>query len=229
MEFIQSEKMKRSEYFNIMIYAKPGAGKTTTVKYLKGKTLMLDCDGTSKVLSGLPNITIATLDPRNPVQDMADFYGYAKAHAEEYDNVVIDNLSHYQKLWLMFNGRNTKSGQPELQHYGIFDTHLIDLISVFNNLSNTNIVYTAWENTRQIQMESGQLYNQFLPDIREKVVNHVMGIVPIVARLIRNPETGQRGFLLTENNGNFAKNQLDNREFALQEDLFQIGDIDVKA
>ncbi|EAG8786108.1 DNA-binding protein, partial [Listeria monocytogenes] len=27
MEFIQSEKMKRSEYFNIMIYAKPGAGK----------------------------------------------------------------------------------------------------------------------------------------------------------------------------------------------------------
>ncbi|HBI6227860.1 TPA: DNA-binding protein, partial [Listeria monocytogenes] len=40
MEFIQSEKMKRSEYFNIMIYAKPGAGKTTTVKYLKGKTLM---------------------------------------------------------------------------------------------------------------------------------------------------------------------------------------------
>ncbi|EAF8111473.1 TPA: AAA family ATPase, partial [Listeria monocytogenes] len=205
MEFIQSEKMKRSEYFNIMIYAKPGAGKTTTVKYLKGKTLMLDCDGTSKVLSGLPNITIATLDPRNPVQDMADFYGYAKAHAEEYDNVVIDNLSHYQKLWLMFNGRNTKSGQPELQHYGIFDTHLIDLISVFNNLPNTNIVYTAWENTRQIQMESGQLYNQFLPDIREKVVNHIMGIVPVVARLIRNPETGQRGFLLTENNGNFAK------------------------
>ncbi len=111
----------------------------------------------------------------------------------------------------------------------IFDTHLIDLISVFNNLPHTNIVYTAWENTRQIQMESGQLYNQFLPDIREKVVNHVMGIVPVVARLIRNPETGQRGFLLTENNGNFAKNQLDNREFALQEDLFQIGDIDVKA
>ncbi|EMK8546054.1 DNA-binding protein, partial [Listeria monocytogenes] len=66
-------------------------------------------------------------------------------------------------------------------------------------------------------------------DIRDKVVNHIMGIVPVVARLIRNPETGQRGFLLSENNGNFAKNQLDNREFALQEDLFKIGDVDAEA
>ncbi|MEY6581908.1 DNA-binding protein, partial [Listeria monocytogenes] len=28
---------------------------------------------------------------------------------------------------------------------------------------------------------------------------------------------------------NFAKNQLDNREFALQEDLFKIGDVDAEA
>ncbi len=134
-----------------------------------------------------------------------------------------------RKVSLVIAGQKTESCFQQNKLVIIFDTHLIDLISVFNNLPHTNIVYTAWENTRQIQMESGQLYNQFLPDIREKVVNHVMGIVPVVARLIRNPETGQRGFLLTENNGNFAKNQLDNREFALQEDLFQIGDIDVKA
>ncbi|MBC1284134.1 AAA family ATPase, partial [Listeria welshimeri] len=169
----------------IMIYAKPGAGKTSTVQYLEGKTLLLDCDGTSKVLSGLPNITVANLNPRDPIQDMADFYGYAKAHIEEYDNIVIDNLSHYQKLYLMFHGRKTKSGQPELQHYGIFDSYLIDLISAYNNLPKVNVVYTAWESTRQIQMESGQLFNQFLPDIRDKVVNHIMGIVPVVARLVR--------------------------------------------
>lgn len=229
MEFVKSEEMKKSEQFKIMIYAKPGAGKTSTVQYLEGKTLLLDCDGTSKVLSGLPNITVASLNPRDPIQDMADFYGYTKAHVEEYDNIVIDNLSHYQKLYLMFHGRKTKSGQPELQHYGIFDSYLIDLISAYNNLPKVNVVYTAWESTRQIQMESGQLFNQFLPDIRDKVVNHIMGIVPVVARLVRNPESGQRGFLLSENNGNFAKNQLDNRESCLQEDLFKIGDVDANA
>lgn len=226
MKFIKSEEMKRSENWKMLLYAKPGAGKTSTVQYLEGKTLILDCDGTSTVLSGFPNITITVLDPKNPVQNMVDFYGYAKTHSEEYQNIVIDNLSHYQKLWLMFHGRETKSGQPELQHYGKFDTHLIDMISIFNNIPNINMIYTAWENTRQITLENGQIYNQFLPDIRDKVVNHIMGIIPLVGRLVRNAESGARGYLLAESNGTFAKNQLDNRESCLQEELFKIGDVD---
>lgn len=223
MDFIKSEELTRDSNFKMLLYAKPGTGKTSTVRYLQGKTLLLDIDQTSQVLSGLPGISIAKLDPDNPTQELIDFYGYAKAHINEYDNVVIDNLSHYQKLWLMEKGKKTKSGQPEIQHYAIFDSHLLNMISTFNNL-NANIVYTAWEATRQIQLDNGQLFNQFLPDIREKVVNHVMGIVPVVARLVKNPETNQRGFLLTESNGTFSKNQLDSREFALQEDIFKVGE-----
>lgn len=215
--------MQRDSNFKMMLYAKPGTGKTSTVRYLEGKTLLLDIDHTSQVLSGFPGISIVKMDPENPIQEMADFYGYAKAHVQEFDNVVIDNLTHYQKLWLMQKGKTTKSGQPELKHYGIFDTHILDMISTFNNL-DANIVYTAWESTRQIQLESGQLFNQFLPDIREKIVNHVMGIIPVVARLTKNPETGQRGFILNESNGTFSKNQLDDRQGAKQEDIFKIGD-----
>lgn len=222
MNIKKASEMNRGERFNIMIYAEPGAGKTSTLRYLKGKSLVLDIDGTSRVLSGLKGIDIVEIDPTNVAKELVEFYGYAKAHIAEYDNIVLDNLSHYQKLWLMEKGKHTKSGQPELQHYGIFDTHLIEMISAFNKLE-ANIVYTAWETTRQIQLESGQLYNQFLPDIREKVVNHIMGIIPIVARLVRNPETKQRGFILQKSNGTFAKNQLDNREGCLQENLFNIG------
>jgi len=94
---------------------------------------------------------------------------------------------------------------------------------------DANIVYTSWEATRQVQLESGQLFNQFLPDIREKVVNHVMGIIPVVARLVKNPETDVRGFILSESNGTYCKNQLDNREHALQEDIFKVGDEDHSA
>lgn len=222
MNIKKASEMNRGERFNIMIYAEPGAGKTSTLRYLKGKSLILDIDGTSRVLSGLEGIDIVEIDPTNVAKELVEFYGYAKAHIAEYDNIILDNLSHYQKLWLMEKGKHTKSGQPELQHYGIFDTHLIEMISAFNKLE-ANIVYTAWETTRQIQLESGQLYNQFLPDIREKVVNHIMGIIPIVARLVRNPETKQRGFILQKSNGTFAKNQLDNREGCLQENLFNIG------
>lgn len=225
MQIKNAGDIKRNERFNILIYAEPGAGKTSTLQYLTGKTLVLDIDGTSRVLSGLTDIDVAEIDPENVSKDMLDFYALAKSKIKEYDNIVLDNLSHYQKLWLMEKGRNTKSGQPELQHYGIFDTHLIDLISTFNSLE-ANVIYTAWEGTRQIQLESGQLYNQFLPDIRDKVVNHIMGIVPVVARLVRNPETKQRGFILQKSNGTFAKNQLDDREGCLQENIFNIGSED---
>lgn len=225
MQIKNAGDIKRNERFNILIYAEPGAGKTSTLQYLTGKTLVLDIDGTSRVLSGLTDIDVAEINPENVSKDMLDFYALAKSKIKEYDNIVLDNLSHYQKLWLMEKGRNTKSGQPELQHYGIFDTHLIDLISTFNSLE-ANVVYTAWEGTRQIQLESGQLYNQFLPDIRDKVVNHIMGIVPVVARLVRNPETKQRGFILQKSNGTFAKNQLDDREGCLQENIFNIGSED---
>lgn len=225
MEIIQSEDLKRDKNFRMLLYAKPGTGKTSTVRYLEGKTLLLDIDHTSQVLSGLPGITIVKINPEKPIQELADFYGYAKTHIQEYNNIVIDNLSHYQKLWFMEKGKHTKSGQPELQHYGVFDNHLLNMITTFNNL-DANIVYTSWEATRQIQLESGQLFNQFLPDIRDKVVNHVMGIIPVVGRLVKNPETNVRGFLLSESNGTFSKNQLDDRTFALQEDIFKVGDME---
>ena len=225
MKITKAEDMKRDAYLHGMIYSKPGSGKTTTFKFLEGRTLVLDVDGTSQVLSGFPNIEVVEFDPSRPAQTMIEFYGFCKANQDKYENFVIDNLTHYQKLWLMEKGKSTKSGQPELQHYGIFDTHIIELISTFRTFKNKNIIWTAWETTRQIQTEGGQLYNQFLPDIRDKVVNHVMGIIPVVGRLLTNAETGVRGFVLRESNGTFAKNQLDNREHCLQDDLFKIGDV----
>lgn len=225
MQLNETETMKKDENFCIMLYSIPGGGKTTTFKYLKGKTLVLDIDGSGKVLSGVPNITRATIDPEKPANEMLQFYGYAKANIQKYDNIVIDNLSHYTKLWLMEKGKTTKSGQPEIQHYGVFDNHLLNIVESFKAL-DANIVFTAWETTREIQLQNSQLYHQFLPDIRDKIVNHIMGVIPVVARLVRNPETKARGFLMAESNGTYAKNQLDNREFCLQSEIFNIGDVE---
>jgi phage nucleotide-binding protein len=79
----------------------------------------------------------------------------------------------------------------------LFDNHILKVVETFNGL-DANVIYTAWETTRSIVHDDGQQYNQFIPDIRDKIVNHVMGIVHVVARLVRKAD-GTRGFILEGN------------------------------
>lgn len=224
MMLIKAEEIERGENVSILLFGAPGAGKTSVVKYLPGKTLLLDVDGTSLVLAGEKNIDIASIDPSSPHQSMGEFYKFAEQHNDQYDNIVIDNLTHYEKLWFKERASRTKSGQPEIKDYGIYNNHMIDLLSTFNQLSGIKL-YTAWETTKEVQLESGQLYHTFYPELRDSIRNSLMGIVPIVGRIVRNPTTKKRGILLQQSDGTYAKNQIDNREFALQEDLFKFGDV----
>lgn len=75
---------------------------------------------------------------------------------------------------------------PELKHYALLDNHLLKLVETFKAL-DANIIFTAWETTRTIIHDDGQQYTQFIPDIRDKIVNHIMGIVHVVGRLVKKP------------------------------------------
>ncbi|MGE9856442.1 AAA family ATPase, partial [Bacillus sp. AF62] len=164
-----------------------GNGKTTVAGLLPGKTLVLDIDGTSQVLSGYDNVDVARIDVEHPHDSILQFYGLAKANIGKYDNIFIDNLTHYQKLWLLKKGENTKSGMPELKDYALLDNHLLKLVETFNSL-DANILFTAWETTRNITHDDGQQYTQFIPDIRDKIVNHIMGIVHVVGQLVKKAD-----------------------------------------
>lgn len=50
-----------------------------------------------------------------------------------------------------------------------------------------------------------------------------MGLCQVVGKLAINHRTKKRGFILQPSNSVFAKNQLDQREFCLQEDIFKVG------
>lgn len=217
MQITNGAEIKKSKKAKVIIYSKPGDGKTTVAGLLPGKTLVLDIDGTSQVLQGYSNVDVASIDIADPHDSILKFFALAKANIGKYDNIFIDNLTHYQKLWLMNKGEKTKSGMPELKDYALFDNHLLKVVETFNGL-DANIIYTAWETTRSITHDDGQQYNQFIPDIRDKIVNHVMGIVHVVARLVRKAD-GTRGFILEGNQSIFAKNHLDDRIGCVQEEL----------
>lgn len=217
MQITNGAQITKSKKAKIIIYSKPGNGKTTVARLLPGKTLVLDIDGTSQVLSGYENVDVANIDGNNPHDSILQFYAIAKANISKYDNILVDNLTHYQKLWLLKKGESTKSGMPELKDYALLDNHLLKLVETFNTL-DANIIFTAWETTRNITHDDGQQYTQFIPEIRDKIVNHIMGIVHVVGRLVKKAD-GTRGFVLEGDQSIFAKNHLDQRKGCVQEEL----------
>lgn len=221
MQITNGTDITRSAKAKIILYSKPGDGKTTVAGLLPGRTLVLDIDGTSQVLEGHDNVDVAKINGATPHDSILEFYAYAKANIGKYDNIFIDNLTHYQKLWLLEKAEKTKSGMPELKDYALLDNHLLKVVETFNGL-DANVIYTCWETTRSIIHDDGQQYNQFIPDIRDKIVNHIMGINHVVARLLRKAD-GSRGFMLEGTQSIFAKNHLDDRKGCLQEDLIITG------
>lgn len=230
MQIIKASELKKGSNFSALIYAPPGTGKTSTIKYLPGKTLVIDVDRTTNVLAGVANIDIVYAD----INDVE--VGFAKmledihdTIIQDYDNIVIDNLSELEQAWLGEKAKKSKTkdgrnmGIPEMGDYNKFSFYLPNLIRYVNSWEGVNKIYTAWETTRQIETPSGQLYNQFIPQIREKIITNVMGLVNMVGRLVINEETGGRGFILQPSNSTFAKNQLSNAKFAKQEDIWKFG------
>ena len=209
MEFLKAENIKRLQNWTCIVYSEPGKGKTSMVKSMTGRTLVFSTDGMYHVLSKLQDVDIVVMDPQKPNDDLGNFYLYLVKNLDKYENVVIDNLSTFQKFWLNAQATITKSGMPEMKDYGIIDRVLLDFIASLKKL-NKNILIFAHEKKVEITRESGGVYTQFQPDMRN--LDAVMGIVPIVGRLViyKNQETQQdeRIIVLQPTQSTRAKDQL---------------------
>lgn len=209
MELLTAESIDRYSNWTALIYSEPGKGKTTMVRGLNGKTIVFSVDGMYHVLSGLPNVSIITMDSKKPNAELGNFYRYILQNINEIDNVVIDNLSTFQKFWLNVAAKETKSGMPELKDYGIVDRVLLEFVSSLKDLKK-NVLLFAHEKKIEVTRESGGVYTQFQPDVRN--LDAIMGIVPIVGRLVitKNQETKieERIIVLQPTQATRAKDQL---------------------
>lgn len=209
MNILKANEIKRFSNWTVLIYAEAGKGKTTMVKSLKGRTLLLSVDGMYNVLAGLENVDIVTMNSNKPHDELTNFIRFVFKNKNNYDNIVIDNLSTFQKMWLNERARETTSGNPEIQHYSIIDRIMFDTILSLKKL-NKNLLIFAHEKQVEIVRQSGGTYTQFQPDIRN--LDAIMGITPIVGRLVIReiPETKEekRIIILQPTQTTRAKDQL---------------------
>lgn len=209
MKTLAAEDIQRFSNWTAIIYSEPGKGKTSMVKALTGRTILLSVDGMYHVLSGQKDVDIVLIDPKEPNNELGNFYRHLLKNINKYDNIVIDNLSTFQKFWLNAVANDTKSGMPEIKDYGIIDRVLMDFISSLKSL-NKNVLIFAHEKKVEITRESGGVYTQFQPDVRN--LDAIMGIVPIVGRLViyKNQESqkDERIIVLQPTQSTRAKDQL---------------------
>lgn len=208
-----------------LIYGNPGYGKTSTSKYLPGRTLVVNIDKSARVLKGIENIDIADIDTHKIWEEWLDVVKeLMSGDAKEYDNIVIDNVSELFRACLANLGREGKNHRvPSQADYQRVDFTIIDSLRALLQL-NKRIVFLAWETSDQWTDENGMIYNRAMPDIRSKILNNFLGLTDVVARLVKKTtEDGDdvRGFILQPSASVYAKNRLDDRKGCKVEELFE--------
>lgn len=212
-----------------IIYANPGMGKTYSIGYFPGKTLVIDIDHSSKTLAKHPNaenIDVWELDTSNMWQEWIDVCSELVINKEkyesDYDNIVIDNLSELFKAQLENLGKEGKnSGVPSQANYQQVDFMNLRTLRALKTI-DVRLVMTAWETTMQFNDENGQILNKAVPDIRVKIINNYLGLCDVVARLMVSKDGEgniKRGFVLQPTLSIEAKNRLDDRKGCLVSEL----------
>lgn len=229
MKITKATDISRTQYWRVLLYGKPGLGKTSAVKGLTGRTLVLSLDNSHKVLSGIPNIDVRTIDDeglesfnRNePIEDINVFLKELDVVIGDYDNLVIDNVTSFQSDWLIERGRSSKGGiRNEIQDYGDWTNYFLRIMTKIYRLP-INVYVTAWEDTQEISLEDGRVITQFVPKIRKQVLSELLGWTDVVGRIKVNPNTGNRGAILEGNDGVYAKNRIDSRTACPIDELFK--------
>lgn len=202
-----------------LIYGPPGMGKTSAIKYLPGKTLVLDVDRTSRVLKGEKDIDIAYVDNNNTWDYWTKLIvDLEKNYKGKYDNIVVDNISELERCLLSDLGSKGKNnGVPSQGDYQYMQFRIVNSLRYMKNLGS-NLVWTAWETTDQYTDSNGQHFNRSFPQVNQRILNNVLGLCDVVGRLMINTD-GERGFVLSATNSIYAKNQIDDRKGCLQSEL----------
>lgn len=222
--------------YTAMLYCPPGVGKSTAIGLIaeqsEGKTLVLDIDRTigntlakHEVVKSTDNVLIWQVDNINTFEDWTSCLTdlVAMRDSGELKNsgittIAVDNISELERCILSDLGMKGKNkGVPAQSDYQYMQFKLVNSLRLMKTLG-VNIVWTAWEDVRNIVSSDGTSYSQIIPKMSLKIVDNICGLCDVVGKIFVNKD-GVHGILLEAQQNIYAKNQIDSRKACKVDDF----------
>lgn len=228
-----SDNVKVTKPYTALLYCPPGVGKSTAIGLIaeqsKGRTLVLDIDRTidntlrkREIVKDISKVDTVQIDVINTFDDWSntiiELTQMKEAGELKYENLAVDNISELERCILSDLGNKGKNkGVPAQSDYQYMQFKLVNSLRYMKQLE-VNIIWTAWEDVRQIVSPDGTSYSQIIPKMSAKIVDNICGLCDIVGKIAVKRD-GSHGILLEATQNIYAKNQIDSRKGCLVEDF----------
>lgn len=226
--------------YTAMLYCPPGVGKSTAIGLIaeqsEGNTIVLDVDRTitktlakKEIVQSTDHIFVRKIDNVNTCEDwdaamdeLVAMKQSGKLAEMDIKTIAVDNISELERCFLSDMGAHGKNrGVPAMGDYQVMQFKMVNSLRKMKSLG-VNIVWTAWEDARQITSPDGTAYTQLIPKISTKIVDNICGLCDVVGKIFVNKE-GEHGILLEAQQNIYAKNQIDSRKACRVEDFINFG------
>lgn len=222
--------------YTALLYCPPGVGKSTAIGIIAeqtdGNTLVLDVDRTitrtlakKEVVKDISKIMIREIDNVHTWDDwckmtieLKEMFDNGEFEKLNIKNIAVDNISELERCILADLGSQGKNkGVPAMGDYQYMQFKLVSSLRFFKSLG-LNVIWTAWEDVRDIIQPDGSKYSQLIPKVNLKIVDNVCGLCDVVGKIFINEE-GEHGIRLEAGRSVYAKNQIDDRKAVRIEDF----------
>jgi phage nucleotide-binding protein len=208
---------------NALLYTQSGGGKTVNSTLVtapkRGKNLLICTDNSSIVLQNFerPNLEIYTV---SNVSEFIDAYrtGY---ESKKFDNIIDDNLSDLIDMWLLELDDSGKFKDFRQAYQLVYQS--LKRLSRESTTLDCNTIFTAWLDTVEITLPTGEVITRMQPKIPAKILDNVCGLMNVVAYIntATDKDGNKRWYYVTEGKSTLiAKDQIACRKSCMPEDIF---------
>lgn len=197
------------------IFGDGGTGKTSLSKQFAGKKLLLSFDGSTNAVADTDDIDVIAFDDKDAPQIQYLVINALNKYVDSHDVIIIDNVTALQNWTLENIDGASKDGRQNYQKLQVWFRNLA------MQLRNTNksVLATAHQNDNGTSGLIGA--GRFSPDMNEKTFNAFTAPFDVVGHIYK--EKGERWIDLDTEQGNHAKNRIDERLLIKASDLIAQG------